>query len=195
MLPGLPRSLFTLAFILLFYGMDFLFISRFDRQRKASGSGRSWDFTIMILLAAAIMVAQPVWLPWLGLHITAWYGLSTQIAGALLALLGLGLHTWARLHLRQFYAERVEVQAEHHLVDSGPYAWVRHPVITSFFAITTGLFLVNPAVPSLLVLLYTLWDFSQAARQEEELLAKTLPDYPAYMGRVPRFLPRLRRRA
>jgi protein-S-isoprenylcysteine O-methyltransferase Ste14 len=195
MLPGIQRSLFTLAFILIFYGMDFAFISRFDRQRQASGSGRSWDFTIMILVAAAVLVVQPIWLPWLGLQISSRYGLIPQILGGCLAILGLVLHTWSRLHLRQFYAERVEVQAEHRLVDTGPYALVRHPVITSFFAITTGLFLVNPAIPTLIVLVYTFWDFSRAARQEEKLLSETLSEYPAYMERVPRFLPRPRRRA
>jgi protein-S-isoprenylcysteine O-methyltransferase Ste14 len=42
-------------------------------------------------------------------------------------------------------------------------------------------------------LLYTIWDFTRAAKQEEELLAKTLPGYTAYADRTPRFLPRISR--
>ncbi|NTW11851.1 MAG: hypothetical protein HGA30_00900, partial [Anaerolineales bacterium] len=42
-------------------------------------------------------------------------------------------------------------------------------------------------------LLYTIWDFTRAARQEEDLLTRTLPGYADYALRTPRFLPRLRR--
>ena len=70
---------------------------------------------------------------------------------------------------------------------------MRHPVITSFFGIATGLFLINPSILTLATLLYTVWDFSRAAQQEEELLTKTLPGYADYARRTPRFLPRLSR--
>jgi protein-S-isoprenylcysteine O-methyltransferase Ste14 len=68
---------------------------------------------------------------------------------------------------------------------------VRHPIITSFFGLVIGLFLINPAIPTLLLILYTFWDFSKAARREEILLSKSLPDYQAYLDRTPRFLPHL----
>ena len=64
------------------------------------------------------------------------------------------------VHLQQFYAERVEVQPEHKVIDTGPYQLMRHPVITSFFGIATGFFLFNPALTTFVVLLYTIWDFT-----------------------------------
>ena len=100
-------------------------------------------------------------------------------------------HLVALFHLQQYYAERVEVQPEHQVINPGPYALVRHPVITSFFGISTGLFFINPALTTLAALLYTLWDFGRAARQEEELLTQTLPGYSDYARQTPRFLPRL----
>jgi protein-S-isoprenylcysteine O-methyltransferase len=114
-----------------------------------------------------------------------------QILGIITMLLSLALHVWSRFHLQQFYAERVEVQPEHQVINTGPYALMRHPVITSFFGIATGLFLINPALTTLATLLYTLWDFGRAARQEEDLLTKALPGYAAYASHTPRFLPRL----
>ena len=48
MLTGAPQSAATLLTIILFYTMDFILIRRYDRQRQASGSGRSWDFTFFI---------------------------------------------------------------------------------------------------------------------------------------------------
>jgi len=194
MLTGLPRSIALAAVILAFYLMDFILMRRYDRQRKAEGSGRSWDFTLLMFLIVILAVLQPVFLPWLGLTIPGAGGLAIQAAGLLTALGALALHVWARLHLRHFYAERVEVLPNHRVIDTGPYALVRHPIIASFFGMVIGLFLINPAATTLLVMLYTFWDFGRAALREEKLLSQNLPDYAAYMQRTPRFLPRLWRR-
>ena len=193
MLLGIPQSLATLLTIVLFYTMDFALIRRYDKQRQASGSGRSWDFTFFIFLMVAVIVLQPILLPILSFRTAALWGLILQILGAFIILIALALHIWSRVHLQHFYAERVEVQPEHEVIDTGPYQLMRHPVITSFFGVATGLFLINPAIPTFAVLLYTIWDFSRAAKQEEELLTKTLPGYADYARRTPRFLPRLSR--
>lgn len=191
MFLGIPQAIATIGAIVIFYTMDFLLIRRYDRQRQASGSGRSWDFTFFIFVLVAILVIQPVFLPILSLRIQQTWGAFIQIAGILTILAALALHFWSRVHLQHYYAERVEVQPEHKVIDTGPYRLMRHPVITSFFGIATGLFLINPALTTLAALLYTVWDFTRAAHQEEDLLTKTLPGYADYASRTPRFLPRL----
>ena len=188
---GIPQSIATLLTIILFYTMDFILIRRYDKQRQASGSGRSWDFTYFIFAMVAILVLQPVVLPFLSYRTNAGWGLIAQVSGGLLILASLALHIWSRAHLQHYYAERVEVQPEHKVIDTGPYRVMRHPVITSFFGIATGLFLINPALTTLSALIYTIWDFTRAAHQEEDLLAKSLPGYKDYALRTPRFLPRL----
>lgn len=193
MLLGTSQSIATLLTIILFYAMDFALIRRYDKKRQASGSGRSWDFTFFIFLTVAVLVLQPILFPSLSFRTTQPWGLFVQILGVILILVALGLHIWSRVHLQEFYAERVEVQPEHKVINTGPYALMRHPVITSFFGIATGLFLMNPALPTLAALLYTIWDFGRAARQEEDLLTQTLPGYGDYARQTPRFLPRLRR--
>lgn len=193
MLIGIPQSLATLITILAFYSMDFMLIRHYDKQRQADGTGRAWDFTFFIFVMVAVLVAQPVLLPVLGFRTNATWGLIVQGLGVLSILAALMLHVWSRVHLRHFYAERVEVQPEHKVIDTGPYKLMRHPVITSFFAIATGLFLINPALTTLAALAYTIWDFRRAARQEEDLLTRTLPGYAEYARRTPRFLPRVGR--
>jgi len=192
-LIGLPQSAATFLTILLFYTVDFLLIRRYDKQRQASGSGRAWDFTFFIFLLAAVLITQPILLPFLSYHTSAAWGLTVQLLGGFLILAAFALHIWSRTHLRHYYAERVEVQPGHQVIDSGPYKLMRHPVITSFFGIAAGLFLINPALTTLAALLYTIWDFTRAARQEEDLLTRTLPGYADYARRTPRFLPRLPR--
>ena len=191
MFLGIPQSVATLASIILFYTMDFVLIRRYDKQRQASGSGRAWDFTLFIFAMVAILVLQPILIPILSLQIKETWGLFIQILGILTLVIALSLHIWSRVHLQHYYAERVEVQPEHKVIDTGPYKLMRHPVITSFFGIATGLFLINPALTTLAALIYTIWDFTRAAHQEEDLLTKTLPGYADYVRRTPRFLPRV----
>jgi len=191
MLVGVPQSAVTLLTVILFYAMDFVLIRRYDKQRQANGSGRAWDFTIFIFVMVAVLVLQPILIPSISYRTNAAWGLIVQLIGGLLILTALALHIWSRAHLRHYYAERVEIQPGHRVIDTGPYRLVRHPVITSFFGIATGLLLINPSLTTLAALLYTIWDFTRAARQEEDLLTKTLPGYAEYALRTPRFLPRL----
>lgn len=193
MFLGIPQAAATLLTILVFYALDFTLIRRYDRQRQASGTGRAWDFTFFIFLMVAVLILQPILLPILSFRTAQAWGFLIQLAGLLVIVSALALHFWSRVHLQHYYAERVEVQPEHKVINTGPYALMKHPVITSFFGIAGGLFLLNPAVTTLAALLYTIWDFTRAARQEEDLLTKTLPGYADYARRTPRFLPRLKR--
>ena len=191
MLTGIFQAVVTLLTVAIFYTIDSILIRYYDRQRSASGSGRAWDFTLFIFAMVAVLVLQPVLLPMLGFRTDQAWGLLVQGLGVFIILAALGLHVWSRAHLRHYYAERVEVQPEHKVIDTGPYRLIRHPVITSFFGIALGLFLVNPALTTIAALLYTIWDFTRAAQQEEALLARTLPGYAEYAQQTPRFLPRV----
>jgi len=193
MIQGIPLSLLLLAVVLAFYALDFYFMFRYDRLRR-EGKGWAWDYTLLTIVMALVVILQPVLLPQVGWSTDNRLGLAVQAAGLGCVALSFGLHIWARRHLGKFYAERVEVQPDHQIVQTGPYALVRHPVITSFFALAVGVFLLAPALTTVLVLAYTFWDFGRAARQEEKLLSQQVPGYRDYMQRTPRFLPRLWRK-
>lgn len=190
MLTGVYQSAVTLLLAAAFYAQDIYLIRRFDPDR-VEGSARSWSWTLFATVLAAVVVLQPVLWPALGLYTESVLGLVIQAGGLLLMMGGLALHWRARWHLRQFFGERVEYQPGQWLVETGPYAYVRHPIYTAFFLCVTGLLLVNPALITLLVVLYFLWDFSRAARQEEALLTAELAGYKEYMCRTSRYLPPL----
>jgi protein-S-isoprenylcysteine O-methyltransferase Ste14 len=189
MISGVPLSVVLGAIVVAFFFLDFYFMLRYDRERGA-GRGWAWDYTLLVAGMGLMVVLQPVFLPMLGFTTDQAWGLAVQVVGLLLILLSFIIHVWSRLHLKKFYAERVEVQADHQIIDTGPYGLVRHPLVTSFFMLGTGIFLLAPALTTLAVMIYVYWDFSRAARQEEELLGKTLSGYQDYMKRVPKFLPR-----
>lgn len=173
-----------------YYIVDLLLMQRYDRRRQ--NTGRAWDYTIIMMAGGSLVIMQPLILPQLSWATTAWWGAMLQVAGILLALAGLALHWWARLHLQQFFSEREEVQDGQPLITSGPYARIRHPIYTSFFLLGTGFLLINPSIPMLLVAAYAYYDFGTAARREEVLLCKELAGYTEYMARTGRFFPKWR---
>src|SRR5918912_2447924 len=103
MLLGTSQSIATLLIILLFYGMDFVLIRRYDKKRQASGSGRSWDFTFFIFVTVVILVLQPILLPQISFRTNQLWGLLIQILGLVIVFVALALHIWSRFHLQQFY--------------------------------------------------------------------------------------------
>ncbi|MEW6403816.1 MAG: isoprenylcysteine carboxylmethyltransferase family protein [Chloroflexota bacterium] len=191
MISGAALSILLAMIILAFYVMDFYYMMRYDQQRQQQGKGWSWDYTLGTLFLGLVVLLQPIFFPRIALSVDTFPGKAMQVLGGVSVLLSFGLHIWSRQHLRHFYTERVEVQSGHQVINTGPYSLVRHPIIVSFFLLVVGILLINPGITTLLVLTYTIVDFSKAAQQEEKLLSNTVAGYDAYMKQTPRFIPRL----
>jgi protein-S-isoprenylcysteine O-methyltransferase Ste14 len=191
MIRGFSLTAILAVIILAFYGMDFYFMSQNDLNRKKEGKGWAWDYTLFTLGMCLLLLLQPVVFPIIGLNSDAAWGKVIQAVGGICVLLGFTVHIWARQHLLHFYTERVEIQPDHKVIDTGPYALVRHPIITSFFLLSGGVFLINPAITTLLVVVYTVWSFTGSAKEEEKVLSESVHGYTDYMKRTPRFFPRL----
>ncbi|MBI5839301.1 MAG: isoprenylcysteine carboxylmethyltransferase family protein [Chloroflexi bacterium] len=190
MINGPLLSIIILIIVVMFFVIDFGFMNRYDRERETR-KGWSWDYTLFTVGMGLVVVLQPWLLPSISWSSAGPFGIGVQILGGILILGSFAVHIWARQHLRQFYVERVEVQNKHQVIQTGPYAYVRHPIISTFFSLAFGLLLLNPSIVTLAVMIYIFWDFSRAALQEEELLTRSLPDYAAYMAQTPRFMPKL----
>jgi len=56
----------------------------------------------------------------------------------LVTALGLLFTVWARVHLGRNWSGVVTVKREHELIDTGPYAFVRHPIYTGLLVAFIG---------------------------------------------------------
>jgi protein-S-isoprenylcysteine O-methyltransferase Ste14 len=193
MYTGIYQTMIVLSAVLVFYTLDVHYMTRFDPKRSSAGSGRSYSYTFIVALMVLFLAAQPIFVPQISLKIPGPVGLAVQGLGVGLMACAVILHSWARSHLRELYAERVEIQPGHRLVESGPYRHIRHPAATSIMLFATGIFLTNPGLVSVFVLGFAIWDLSYASRREEELLSQKLPGYAAYLQRTTRYFPRLKR--
>jgi protein-S-isoprenylcysteine O-methyltransferase Ste14 len=96
---------------------------------------------------------------------------------------------WARLTMGRMWSGGVMRTAEHRVIETGPFAWVRHPIYTAL--IFAGLaFAAIRATPMAFggAALMSL-GFYLKARVEERFLTQELTGYPEYRARVPMLLP------
>ena len=101
---------------------------------------------------------------------------------------------WARLHLGRLWSGYVTLKQDHHIVDTGPYGLVRHPIYSGVIAagLITALVRASPGAMLGCVLLGA--GFGMVARVEERFLKAQLgaEAYDAYSRRVAMLVPGLR---
>jgi protein-S-isoprenylcysteine O-methyltransferase Ste14 len=110
---------------------------------------------------------------------------------ALVLVAGFAFAWWARLHLGRFWSSGITRKEGHRLIDTGPYALVRHPIYTGLIAAalaTAGAEGTAPAMLGGAMMALGLWF---KARLEERFLREELgPEtYNAYRRRVPMLIP------
>ncbi|MGD9719820.1 MAG: isoprenylcysteine carboxylmethyltransferase family protein [Pirellulales bacterium] len=154
------------------------------RSRIHQGTKR-WDLFLLPLLLASMFAIYPVaaldnarfhWS-----HVERW----TVVLGYILLVPSLPLGAWAE-SVNKFFEPSVRIQADRgqHVIDRGPYAFVRHPGYVSALlmlpgsalALGSSWALVPAAICSALIVLRTVW--------EDRMLHEELPGYREYAARV-----------
>ena len=148
-------------------------------------------------LGVVLLFAPLAWLPRFGPIAHFVFGRHWDQSAPLgwllfaLAALGFAFCWWARLHLGRLWSGFVTLKNDHHIVDTGPYGLVRHPIYSGlmFAASATGLMRATPAAffGALLIVI----GFSLTARIEEGFLRVQLgaDGYDDYRRRVGMLIP------
>ena len=106
-------------------------------------------------------------------------------------MVGLVFTWWARIHLGRLWSSSVTKKADHRIVDTGPYAIVRHPIYTGVLVAIYATAAMKGAPLSLVGAIVMTWGFATKARLEERFLREQLgaQAYDSYRRRVPMLLP------
>jgi len=134
-----PNQLFTNLFSLLFlgvYAIEYI-VQRYTNPHAyepAAKSDRGSFHVITIALILAISLSVYFRLNNIGTltGLFQWLGLVLMIAGS-------AFRQWALIHLGRFFSRSVQVEAEHRVITTGPYRWIRHPAYTGMILIYTGM--------------------------------------------------------
>lgn len=124
-------------------------------------------------------VAPPLWRvgPGLGWSMVA------------LTAAGLAFTWWARLHMGRLWHGGVSRTENHRVIDSGPFALVRHPIYTGLIAGVIAMAVLQGHPLAFLGAALFALGFTLKARVEERFLARELPGYTDYRNRVRMIVP------
>jgi len=94
-----------------------------------------------------------------------------RIAGFVIAVAGLALALWARVHLAENWSSRVRICVGHELIRTGPYAHLRHPIYSGVLLAVVGTAIEvgrSRALVSVVLILISYWI---KGRREDAVLA------------------------
>jgi protein-S-isoprenylcysteine O-methyltransferase Ste14 len=104
---------------------------------------------------------------------------------------GLLFTWWARIHIGRLWSSTITRKEGHRIVESGPYALVRHPIYTGIITAILASAAARARATSLAGAALLVIGFWLKARAEEKFLAEQLGQeaYAAYRRRVPMLAP------
>jgi protein-S-isoprenylcysteine O-methyltransferase Ste14 len=118
-------------------------------------------------------------------------GWTLAWACVLIIAAGFSFAWWARLHLGELWSGSVTAKESHHVVDSGPYSIVRHPIYTGVLTAVIATAVAKGTVPGLAGLLLIALGVWMKARLEETWLTGQLEAgaYQRYRRQIPMLIP------
>jgi protein-S-isoprenylcysteine O-methyltransferase Ste14 len=197
------ESIFRVAFWILLAGV---FVMRIYFSLKVRQAGErlmpdreavqreGWGMFIIrvvmgfVLLGWLILYAiNPTWMKVLSVPFPNWL----RWLGFALGLASLGFWSWTQVALGKEWSPQLQLRKEHHLVTTGPYARIRHPLYTAMIGYGTSLALVTA---NWLFIIFAIiaagLTFARVPKEEQMLIQKFGENYKAYMQRTGRFFPK-----
>ena len=200
-----PEAVYRLAFFILFIllaAMRAYFMVKVrhaggrimpDEQAVAREGGRGvfvirvisffalMAFLVMYIIGAkwidAFRFPLPAWLRWMGFA---------------LGILSVAFMTWTQFTLDTQWSAQLQLTEHHHLVTTGPYAHMRHPLYFSVFGwgLSLGMLTANWIFVCIVVLSIAglLW---RVPREEQMMIEAFGEEYRNYMQHTGRFFPKL----
>ena len=165
-----------------------------SRTEKRGGIAAELGFRVLLYLGAIALFAFPS----SGHHyaqVQLW-SLADALKWVLAALTvgGLLFTWWARIHLGRLWSDWVVKKAGHHVVDTGPYRLVRHPIYSGLMLAAFATATEKGTSFALLGAVVMTLAFYRKARREERFLRAELGEdvYGAYARKTAMLVPFVR---
>lgn len=160
--------------------------SAIEREGRAAFAFRVAAFFVMLGILVsyglnlgwmrALSIPLPGWLRWVG------FGLG---------LISVAYWTYVQVVLGTQWSAQLQLREEHHLVTSGPYGYIRHPLYTAMFGVGPSFALLTANWVFVgFSLVVMIWLLARVPREEQMMIEKFGDEYQQYMERTGRFLPR-----
>jgi protein-S-isoprenylcysteine O-methyltransferase Ste14 len=144
---------------------------------RKGGKTPMWAQIGMVLLGLALCAVMFYYL-WIPLPVS-WSESIAQILAVLglcVYMVGCAFVLWARRTLGKMWglstSQQVKLLNDHQLIQSGPYAYIRHPMYFGWWVAMFGLTLLYPVWMIFLLFIFSVISFIGRARREEKALAE-----------------------
>jgi protein-S-isoprenylcysteine O-methyltransferase Ste14 len=157
-------------------------------QQEGKGMFAVRVILFFIMIGWLVMYAiNPSWMKSLSVPCPVWL----RCLGFALGLASLGFWTWTQVALGKHWSPQLQLREKHHLVTSGPYARIRHPLYTAMFGYGASLALVTANIVFVFLAVIVFAGMFARVPREEEMMTKEFGDeYRQYMKKTGRFFPR-----
>jgi protein-S-isoprenylcysteine O-methyltransferase Ste14 len=147
------------------------------------------SYRIPLAIGVFLMV---FWRMPLFLRIPALWTQSPLAAGIGLAFTvpGLCFAVWARMHLGKYWSGRITLKVNHRVIQTGPYAWVRHPIYSGLILALFGTAITLGTISAFAGFAFMLLSFVRKLKIEETWLRSQFgAEYEEYQNRVKALIP------
>jgi protein-S-isoprenylcysteine O-methyltransferase Ste14 len=171
-------------------GIIWLFGAIAAKRTERTQSPASRFMQISFEIFAFLLLFGGVGPLWLRLRFVAPESKSVPWLGLALTALGIAFAVWARLWLGRNWSGRVTIKEHHELVQSGPYAIIRHPIYSGFLLAILGTALVRGELAGLLALAVAILAWVLKLKTEEAFMLRQFDGaYLEYKRRVKALIP------
>jgi protein-S-isoprenylcysteine O-methyltransferase Ste14 len=166
-----------------------------SRAQKRAATPETWRYrgsmiaggVLLLPLTGWLLAERPVWK----------IGYAGMYALVALMLAGLALTWWARIFLGPLWSSVITRKEDHKIIDTGPYAFVRHPIYSGLIIALVATAAAEGRLTALFGAVLIILGIWQKARTEERFLLTEFgrESYDDYRHRVPMLIPFLPRRS
>ena len=160
-----------------------------NRRTESLLTGASYR---VLLIIGILLLALPVHSQTL-LDAFVWPPSALMVTiGLAMTIIGLAIAVWARRHLGRYWSGRITLKVDHRVIQTGPYALVRHPIYSGILLALFGTVITIGTVQSCLGLAMMFLSFVRKLTLEERWLCTDLgSEYEEYRHRVKALIPYL----
>lgn len=187
-----PLLLHLLGRVWALFGLYWIVVARSGHAESTSES----HVYRLVRLSTLALTFTLLFAKWAAVGPLGWKFLPPHPAitflGFALAIFGMFLAAWARIHLGRYWSDKVVLKVDHQLIRTGPYAYLRHPIYSGVLLGVAGTALVLDEWRGVLAFAVMLTNYAIKAKREDRILAGAFAESFAEHERSAGFLlPRL----